>query len=137
MKLSKTSEYAIRILSFMAISEKDLFSAKYLLEKINIPQKYMRQIMTELSKHNFITSVQGRDGGYFFSRDIKNIFLIDIIDAVEDIKLYTGCVLGFHECSDKNPCAMHLNWVKTRDELVNTLTTTSLYDIKNNEVSKF
>ncbi len=137
MKLSKTSEYAIRILSFMALSDKELFSAKYLLEKINIPQKYMRRIMTDLSKHNFITSVQGRDGGYFFSKDIKTIFLVDIIDAVEGIKAYTGCILGFHECSDEKPCAMHLSWVKTKDELIHTLTTTSLNDIKNNKVSQF
>ncbi len=137
MKLNKTSEYAIRILSFMAISDKELFSAKYLLEKINIPQKYMRRIMTDLSKHNFITSVQGRAGGYFFSKDIKTIFLIDIIDAVEGIKAYTGCVLGFYECSDENPCAMHLSWVKTRDELIHTLTNTSLNYIKNNKVSRF
>ena len=30
MKLSKTSEYSIRILSFMAKNENNLFTAKYL-----------------------------------------------------------------------------------------------------------
>ena len=137
MKLSKTSEYAIRILSFMAKSDKQLHSAKYLLEKIDIPQKYMRKIMTDLSKNKFITSIQGRDGGYFFSKEIKDIFLIDIIDAVEGIEAYVGCVLGFRECSDENPCAMHLSWVKTRDELIRTLTNTSLADIKYSDISKY
>ncbi|MCK5539207.1 MAG: Rrf2 family transcriptional regulator [Bacteroidales bacterium] len=137
MKLSKTSEYAIRILSFMAKSDKELHSAKYLLEQIDIPQKYMRRIMTDLSKNKFITSVQGRDGGYFFSKEIKDIFLIDIIDAVEGVESYIGCVLGFHECSDENPCAMHLSWVKTRDEIINTLTNTSLANIKNNDIFKY
>ena len=66
MKLSKTSEYALRILSFMAKDSSHLYSAKYLIEKLNISDKYLRRLMTDLCKAGFIKSIQGRDGGYIF-----------------------------------------------------------------------
>ena len=71
MRLSKTSEYALRILSFMAKEPKALYSAKYLVESLNISDKYLRKLMTILSKADFIKSIQGRVGGYSFNKDIN------------------------------------------------------------------
>ena len=59
--------------------------------------------MTDLSKAGLIKSVQGRDGGYSFNKKINNIYLSDIIDIVEGMEKYKGCVLGFDKCSDDNP----------------------------------
>lgn len=66
MKLSKTSEYALRILIFMAKEPEQLYTAKQLVEELNVSDKYLRRLMTDLSKSGFIRSVQGRDGGYMF-----------------------------------------------------------------------
>ena len=132
MKLSKTSEYAIRILSFMAKNETELVSAKYLIDKLKISDKYLRRIMTNLSKAGLISSTQGRDGGYSFAKKSDEIFISQIIDAVEDYEKYMGCILGFSECSDNNPCAMHTTWVKTREKLAITLNKTSLYMLEHN-----
>ena len=86
MKLSKTSEYALRILIFMAKEPENLYSAKHLIEKLKVSDKYLRKLMTDMSKSGFIKSSQGRDGGYTFAKDIQNIFLYDIIDSVEGME---------------------------------------------------
>ncbi len=137
MNLSKTTEYAIRILCYMASDKKQIFSAKSILDKIDIPQKYMRRIMTNLSKSNFIKSTHGRDGGYMFLKSPKTIYLSDIIESVEGLDKYLGCVLGFNECSGKNPCAMHNSWVDTRDKLFKTLTKTNLNDLNKKAYFKY
>ncbi len=137
MKLSKTSEYAIRILSFMAKNETELVSAKYLIDKLKISDKYLRRIMTKLSKAGLINSTQGRDGGYAFAKKSDEIFISQIINAVEDYEKYMGCILGFSECSDSNPCVMHSTWVKTREKLAITLNETSLYMLKHNTNNKY
>lgn len=131
MKLSKTSEYAIRILSFMAKSEDDLFTAKYLIEKLEISDKYLRRLMTNLTKAGLIISTQGKNGGYTFARGADKIFISEIIDAVEGFEKYLGCILGFDTCSDENPCSMHKVWAKNRDELLKTFSETSLTQLKN------
>jgi Rrf2 family protein len=73
MKLSKTSEYALRILSFMARYPDKLYAARHLVEKLKISDKYLRRLMTDLSKAGFIRSRQGREGGCFFAKKISSI----------------------------------------------------------------
>ncbi len=136
MKLSKTSEYAIRILSYMARDTEKKYSAKNLVEKLHISDKYLRRLMTDLSKAELIYSKQGRNGGYFFAKSTNEITVAQIIDTVEGMDKYTGCIMGFDECSDKNPCVMHLVWVKTRNTLLKTFETTTLAKLAKAETIK-
>jgi Rrf2 family protein len=129
MKLSKTSEYALRILIFMAKKPEQLYTAKQLVEELKVSDKYLRRLMTDLSKSGFIRSVQGREGGYVFVRMPNEIFLFDVIDSVEGMDKLNGCVLGFEECSCINPCAMHDTWQYMRADLNKFFRETKLSDM--------
>ncbi len=137
MKLSKTSEYALRILGFMINSEKQVFTAKYLVEQTKMPEQYLRRLMTDMSKKGFIKSLQGREGGYVFGKNADKIFISDVVDAVEGMDKYTGCVLGFESCSDDNPCSLHHVYAPVRDKMVEFLSTKTIADLKSNKVRKF
>ena len=137
MKLSKTSEYALRILSFMAKDSSRLYSAKFLIEKLNISDKYLRRLMTDLCKAGFIKSVQGRDGGYIFCKKTNEIFLADIINRVEGMDKYMGCVMGFNQCSDSNPCVLHSTWVNVRENFSKVFEQKSLADLDYKDIYKF
>ena len=137
MKLSKTSEYALRILSFMINSDMQMVSAKYLIDKLDVPDKYLRRLMTDLSKSGFIRSIKGRDGGYVFAKKAENICLSQVIDAVEGMQKYEGCILGFGECTDDNPCSLHKNYAPIKEQLTTFLTTTSIMELKSTNVLKF
>jgi Rrf2 family protein len=121
----------------MARSPEELYPARLLVEKLRISDKYLRRLMTDLSKAGFIKSVQGRDGGYLFDKDISEIHLSQIIDAVEGMDKYTGCVLGFDECSDENPCVMHAAWLPIKQQLINTFQNKTLSDFNFETVNKF
>ena len=137
MKLSKTTEYALRILIFMAKNPEELYTAKYLIEKLNVSDKYLRRLMTDLSKSGFIRSTQGRDGGYTFAKDIHDIFLYDIIDSVEGMEQLNDCVLGFNECSCSNPCAMHDDWIIIREKLNKVFNQTKLSDLEFDKILRY
>lgn len=137
MRLSNTSEYALRILSFMAKEPELKYSAKYLVETLKISDKYLRRLMTDLSKAGFIKSTQGRDGGYSFAKKLNEIVLADIIDSVEGMGKYMGCVLGFNQCSDENPCVMHSTWTNVRHEFINTFQDKTLADFNYNDIHKY
>ena len=137
MKLSHTSEYALRILSFMAKEPERLFSARYLVEHLNISDKYLRRMMTNLTKAGFIKSTQGRGGGYTFARNPGQIALADIIDSFEGLGHYLGCVLGFVQCSDTNPCVLHAGWIHVRQQFESTFKNTTLADLNFDQVKKY
>lgn len=137
MKLTKTSEYALRILAFMATDEDRLFTARYLVSKLKISDKYLRRLMTDLTRAGLILSIQGRDGGYRFAKRTEEIRLADVINVVEGMNTYSGCVLGFCNCSDENPCAMHDIWVSIRTEFLKVFEETNLKSLDFNKITKY
>lgn len=137
MKLSKTAEYALRILIFMAKEPDQLYTAKQLVDELNMSDKYLRRLMTDLSKSGFIRSMQGREGGYIFVKKINEIYLFDVINSVEDMEKLNGCVLGFESCSCTNPCAMHDTWQHARAELNKVFRQTKLSDMDFDKILKF
>jgi Rrf2 family protein len=136
MKLSNTSEYALRILAFMARDPRRIYPASSLVSSLQISDKYLRRLMTDLTKAGFIYSVQGRDGGYAFAKKTARIHLSEIIDAVEGMDKYTGCALGFEQCSEKNPCVMHSAWIKVRQEFISSFSSMSLEDLDFSKINK-
>ena len=137
MILTKTTEYAVRVLTYMASQKQDLFSAKYLHEQLNIPYKYLTKLMTDLAKSGCLTSTRGRDGGFKITKNLNEITLSKIIESVEGMESFNACILGFHECSNENPCAMHYVWEKNKKEFVKTLENTTLNDINHLDVGRF
>lgn len=134
MNLSKTSKYAFRILGHMAKNEKALYSAQQLHKDIEVPERYLRRLLTDLSKSGFIKSIQGRQGGFTFARDISRIFLIEIVEAIDGSASLDSCILGYESCAFNHSCPMHNIWEETKKKVIETLTKTSLRDIHNKAI---
>ena len=130
MNFSKTTEYALRIMSFMAMDEKKLYSANDIYDNLKIPFRYLRKLLTILSKSELINSVQGKNGGYRISKSLKEISLFDIIKATGDDLINNECFFGFENCALENKCAIHDKWTAGRENINHVLTTTTLDEIK-------
>jgi Rrf2 family iron-sulfur cluster assembly transcriptional regulator len=126
MNFSLTTEYSLRILSFMATSNEDIFSAEFLYSKLKIPRRYLRRLLTDLSKAGFLTATRGRKGGFVFARDISTIYLSEIIETMEGIPESSRCILGFSFCIAGKPCVMHDQWIGAQEKITNVLKGTSL-----------
>lgn len=121
----------------MAKDQSKLYSATQLINELNVSDKYLRRLMTDLSKAGFIKSVQGRDGGYSFSKKTNQIRLIDVIHSVEGIDKFNGCVLGFDKCSSSNPCAMHDTWQHVSKTLNKVFNDTMLSDMDFSKIMRY
>ena len=73
--------------------------------------------MLKLAENGFVQATHGKKGGYKIINDLKNIFLSQIIDAVEGFESYYQCILGFEKCGDENPCPLHKHWGEHREKL--------------------
>ena len=128
MTFNKTTTYAIMMLSHMAEHPDKRYSATYLSDKLNIPLQYCRQILTDLSKKQLIESKYGRSGGFSFKKSTSEVFLSEIVDAVEGMNSFNRCIMGFESCpmSKDSHCALHAPWEKSRNSLIEVLENTSL-----------
>jgi Rrf2 family protein len=126
MTLSKTSEYALRVLVFMARDGKLQYSSSYLHTELKIPKKYLQRLLTLLSKKGFIKSVRGKHGGFTFAKRTEKIFLSDVVKAMEGFQNTPTCIFGFGPCMLQKPCAMHDVWASSQSDLIQALSSTSL-----------
>jgi Rrf2 family protein len=130
MNFSKTTEYALRVLSYMSLHDDELYSAEELFTTLKVPKKYLQRILTDLAKGGFIKSSRGRNGGFGFARSTDQIFLSEIVASTEGINWEPKCIFGFGECAFNNSCAMHDIWCDTHNSLATMLKSTSLSDLK-------
>jgi Rrf2 family protein len=137
MFLNKTTKYALSVLAYMSGQPDSIFSAELLHKELNIPRRYLRLLLTDLSKHGFIASNRGRAGGFQLSSDAHLISVADVIDKLEGLSSYEKCFFGIENCRNSTPCAMHKAWSETRETLVNSLTNTSIHDLGKDSVIKF
>ena len=130
MNFSKTTEYALRIMSFMAMDEKKLYRANDIFENLNIPFRYLRKLLTSLSKSGLLISIQGKKGGYKISRDLSKITISDIVHSTGDDQIKNECFFGFQNCAFVNKCIMHDKWEAIRNSINDVLNSTTLEELK-------
>lgn len=134
MVLHNTTQYAIRILNYLANESDDrLVSAKTLSQKLDIPYKFLTKIMTNLVKEKFIVSIRGREGGFELARPANEINLAQVLDAVSESLEDKGCILGIGVCDDRKKCALHDQWVAPKKMIRKMFQNTTLDKLKGDE----
>jgi Rrf2 family transcriptional regulator, iron-sulfur cluster assembly transcription factor len=130
MDLSKTTRYALRLMSYMASSEETSISTLELHKQLGIPKQYLRRLMTRLSRKELLVSDKGRSGGFTLARPKSDIFLSEIISATDDTPLLQACILGFDTCRLVKKCPLHDKWSDARQNMIETFRSVSLADME-------
>jgi len=117
-------------MSYMAMDESRLYRVDDIFENLKIPFRYLRKLMTRLSKSDLLTSVQGMKGGYKIAKQLSEITIFDIVNAVGDDQIKNECFFGFDSCAIINKCAMHNKWESVRNGIDDILKSTTLAELK-------
>lgn len=127
-----SGKYAIRAMAYIAAREDptEPISAAEVAEAESIPPYYLAKVLQDLARAGILSSVRGRGGGFKMLREPEEIPVMEILQAVENIKkLTTECVLGLDECSEEAPCALHTTWKAFRDRLLGRLDDMTVADL--------
>ncbi|MBK7469584.1 MAG: Rrf2 family transcriptional regulator [Betaproteobacteria bacterium] len=117
MILSRTSQYAIQALIFVATQPRGVpVLIRTVAERLSVPPPYLAKIMQSLSRGKLIHSVRGRQGGVCLREGGERTDLMQILTLIEGPGLTENCVLGLKVCGDESACPMHAQWkpIKTR-----------------------
>lgn len=131
MKLSRLTDYAVVLLSFLAKSAKGPQSASALAEDTGIPAPTVAKLMKLLSKADLVTATRGVSGGYALVGEAEAISVADIIAAIEGPIALTACVEESEDdCAVESTCGVAGNW-----ESVNTAVRAALDKVKLNDMA--
>jgi Rrf2 family protein len=121
---SKSTEYALRAIIYLAqkSSPDQKIGITELAEAIDSPKSFTAKILQKLTKDQvLISSITGPNGGFFLTDAAKKKSLLHVLELLDEEEVVSGCILGLHECSEKNPCPMHVQYKKIKPLLIEML----------------
>lgn len=127
MILSRTSQYAVQALIYMAtqpaatpVLNKDIAA------KLGVPAPYLAKILQSLAKGNLLFSFRGRLGGFCLRDSGEQITLMEIVQLTEGPTFTESCLLGLKKCSDETACPLHFRWIPVKKKILDLLQDTTL-----------
>lgn len=129
LELTKKTDLAFQALDLISGSAGDRVSGAHLADVLDVSSQYLPHVMAPLTHAGWVSSVSGPHGGYVIAVDLRDISLLDLIEAVEGPLDESRCLhLGPIHGHDDN-CALHVPWRRAREALVVQLRSTRLSEI--------
>lgn len=119
---SRQCEYALQAVLYITAKGGNRYTdIKEISRKLEIPHHFLAKILQNLTKNGLLRSQKGPSGGFALETDPKRMTLYQIVEAIDGDGFITKCVLGLPECGGDNPCPVHDQWGKLRDEIYEML----------------
>ena len=129
LKLSKLTDYATVILSYMAKDQTNMHAAQEVSDETGITQPTVSKILKLLVRAKVVTSVRGAKGGYLLARSPEKITVAAVINALEGPIALTECSASHKHCDQASGCDIQGNWGLINQKIFNALESVTLADM--------
>jgi Rrf2 family transcriptional regulator, iron-sulfur cluster assembly transcription factor len=137
MRLTTKGRYAVTAMLDLALHKSQgPISLSDISSRQAISLSYLEQLFSKLRKSELVSSVRGPGGGYELKRGSDEIYIAQIIDAVDESVDTTKCQ-GAGDCQGGETCLTHYLWEDLSEQIHAFLESISLADlVAKNEVKK-
>ena len=130
MQLTSTTDYAIRIVCYLA-AQRQMIATSELSQELSVPSSYIPKITKKLKQAGIIKACEGIKGGYQIAKQPENISLRDVISCTESTMAISRCLEKEGGCS-KNYiacCKVHQILLDLQNIYNNRLESVKISDI--------
>ena len=129
MRLTTKGRYAVTAMLDLAIHRSDgPISLAGISKRQEISLSYLEQLFSKLRQQKLVISVRGPGGGYKLSRDANDIYIAQIVDAVDESLDVTNCK-GKGNCQKGEVCLTHHLWSDLSEQIHDFLSGISLANL--------
>ncbi len=128
--MTHRGSYAIRaVLALARADDGDVVPARQVAKEMDIPVRFLPQVLGDLSRAGIVEARLGRAGGYRLSKEASEISLLDIIEASEGDARRQTCVLNGRPCGSGDPCDVHDMFFEAQEAILARLDDVSVADV--------
>lgn len=129
MRLTTKGRYAVTAMLDLALHEgRGPISLADISARQKISLSYLEQLFAKLRRGELVSSVRGPGGGYRLSREKEQIYVAEVIDAVNESVDATGCN-NKEDCLEGESCLTHHLWCDLSEQIHQFLSGISLADL--------
>ncbi len=131
MRLQNTTDYAIRVMLFMAQQDGEVSTAEAAAREMGITYSYFNKVAWKIRMAGLIESVQGPSGGYRIAKNPADITLYDIVTVMEGDICINRCLDedGFCSRNAAQTCPVHKTLEALQNQMIDTLRSVRISDL--------
>ena len=134
LKVTRLADYAVSIIATFSGCQDEVLSSQKIIEKTKLKKATVNKLLSRLVKKNFLEPFRGANGGYKLKKDLSNISIRELIEAIEGPVLLTDCLnKNANNCNLFNVCNTKNIWSFVNTAIINTLDGIKVKDIKSNK----
>lgn len=129
MRLTTKGRYAVTAMLDLALhADQGPVSLSDISRRQGISLSYLEQLFARLRRHKLVVSVRGPGGGYRLGRCCDEVFVAEVVDAVNESLDTTRCA-NKGDCQNGEMCLTHHLWSDLSDQIHQFLSQISLGDL--------
>lgn len=112
MKITYKGDYALKAVLDLSLNYGNLVTIHELAGRIQVPFKFLEQVLLDLKRGGFVESRRGKIGGYLLAKSPAEITVGDVVRFIDGPIEPIACVeKGYKGCTDLYKCAFRKIWV--------------------------
>ncbi|WP_071027646.1 RrF2 family transcriptional regulator [Peptoniphilus raoultii] len=124
MRITQETDYAFRIVSFLAKHEFEIIGAPIIAKEEGVSERFTLRILRKLNLAGITYALRGVKGGYSLKKPKEEITLYDIIVAVDGPIIINKCLENGPYCSKHTKdgmkhCKFHVKLNKIQSSIIN------------------
>lgn len=134
MRVSMKVDYGVRALVDLAQRYgQGAVQTAEIAARQSVPEPYLDQLLTLLSKFGYIRSRRGPQGGHVLARPPSEITLEQVMQSLEGSSAPLDCFTEPSECMLSSACAQREMWRSVEEAVQSVLGSTSIADLANRQ----
>jgi Rrf2 family nitric oxide-sensitive transcriptional repressor len=130
MRLTLYSDYALRVLMYLAVREDGLATIDEIATSYGISRNHLMKVVHQLGVAGYIETVRGRGGGIRLAKPVEAIGLAEVVRYTEPDMAIASCFKPVDApCVINQCCVLRRALEKARDAFVEVLEGYTLSDL--------
>lgn len=126
--LSRTIEYALRAVIYLAKAEGDNATSQAIAAATVVPEGYMSKVLNTLARAGIVSSQRGPTGGFALSMAAHKLTMLDVVEALEPLPRIKSCPLELTEHA-AGLCPLHSVLAELVNDVEQRLAGTTIADL--------
>ena len=130
MRLTSYSDYALRMLMYLAVKQDRLATIAEIAASYDISENHLMKVAHQLGVGGYVETVRGRGGGLRLAKPMEDILLSDVVRYTEPDMAIASCFEPLDvPCAIGSCCILKGALAKARDAFMEVLKGYSLADL--------
>lgn len=133
MRLTRHSDYALRVLIYLGVTGKHLVTIGEIAERYDVSRNHLMKVVNRLASHGYVETIRGKRGGIRLARPPEEMRVGDVVRCTEEEFNIAECFDAVQgQCRISQSCSLRPILTEALDAFMAVLDRYTVRDLLHN-----